>query len=597
MADSVPESLRGVRSLALPRLGARAARASAAAGLTILAVALAILVGPGIRATGTPADVGTLELGTSAPVDGAIARGEVDENENGYLVDAGGTARVTLPLHLPARTGTRTLLRLWAYGTPRYVTTTLVLVSGDGTRRTLGRAGTWAPKTFDVTAEARRGAARLQATSTNRLVGPALFLDRVAPVAMPESALATASTWSVALLVLVLAAAVLAVAGRLRRHWPLAPALALAAALGWHRVAGAGLEALPLGSATSWSYAGAASWLGFHDGLLWGSWSGVSSLAVQVYHAFRPIVGDAPAAARSGSLLALLLALAAVYALGHRAAGRRGAVAATLVALAASPLRDAAVDGGALPVLVLAGALLGYALHACAANVAPGSAALLGLALAVIALAEPLWLPGAVLALPVVVLAAGERGRRAGALGAGVLVLALALAPHLAATAAQNDGDALAAVTTRAVAARNQEFAGKGHGAPTALEQLRDPYGGRPVTLGGYVFGDHSGGQLMGGALTGAREALAAFARGSALAVAAFVLAALGLLYVVLLRRLRLLVLVPALVALPALFVAGRTPADAFSAGAVLWPALPASAAILVYAASELARARWGRRR
>jgi hypothetical protein len=270
---------------------------------------------------------------------------------------------------------------------------------------------------------------------------------------------------------------------------------------------------------------------------------------------------------------------------------------AALVALAAAPLRDAAVDGGALPVLVLAGALLGYAVHACAARVTPASAALLSLGLTLAAVAEPLWLPGALLALPVVVLVRGERGERARAFGAGALVLAVALTPYLAATAAQNDGDALAGVTTRAVAARNQEFAGKGHGAPTALEQLRDPLGGRPVTLSGYAFGDHSGGQVVGGTLTGAREALAAFADGSALTVAAFVLAALGLLYVVALPRLRLLVLVPALVALPALFVAGRTPADAFSAGAVLWPALPACAAILVYAVSELARPLWRRRR
>lgn len=594
MADFVSASLT---SLSLPRVGERAAGAFVAAGLAILAVALAIAVGPGIRATGTPVEVGALELGTAAPAAGAVARGAVESNANGYLADPGGTARVALPLHLPARAGTRTLLRLWTYGDAQYVTTTVALVSGDGSRRSLGRAALWAGKTFDVTAEAHRGTTRLEVTSTNRLVGPALFLDRVAPVSAPESAVATAPAWSVALLVLALTAALLAVAGRLRRHWPLALALAVAAALGWRRIAGAGLDTLPLGPATSWQQANAASWLGLHDGLLWGSWNGASSLAVQLFHAFTPIVGDAAVGARSASLLALLLALAAVYALGHRVAGRRGALVATLVALAAAPLRDAAVDGGALPVLVLAGALLGYAVHACAARVTPGSAALLGLALALVALAEPLWLPGAVLALPLVVLARGERGGTARALGAGVLVLALMLTPHLASTAAQSDGDALAGVTTRAILARNQEFAGKGHGAPTALEQLREPLGGRPVTLDSYVFGDHSGGQVVGGTVTGAREALAAFAGGSALAVLSFALAALGLLYVVMLPRLRLLVLVPALVALPALFVAGRTPADAFSAGAVLWPALPACAAILVYAATELARPLWRRRR
>ena len=263
------------------------------------------------------------------------------------------------------------------------------------------------------------------------------------------------------------------------------------------------LDPLPPASIPTWDNAVGASWFGFHDGLLWGSWIGVSSLATQLFHAFGPIVGDAPVSARSAALLAALLALAAVYALGHRAAGRLGAVAAALIAIAATPLRDAAVDGGSLPVLVLAGALLAYALHAL-----PGQGHT--------ARRRRCWPRGSrwphwpspsgsrvpswrcrSSCWPAV---SAARARRA--LGAGALVAAILVGPHLASTAAQNDGKPFADVSARAIAARNAEFAGGGHGAPLGRGGVARSALGDPVTLGGYVFGEHSLAQVAGGTLT-----------------------------------------------------------------------------------------------
>jgi hypothetical protein len=575
-------------------LRGRTAATAVAVALALATVATALVVGPGIRATHPLTEVGTLDLGTASPPDGVLARGDVRENENGYLAAPNGRARVIVPLELPRRPDARTLLRIWAYGSAT-ARTHVVLVAADGSRHPLGDPVGWAGKTFDVTRLAGGTGDRLVVTHVNDQTSDVLFLDRVAPVVAPRAAVATAATEGVVLLVLLTAAALLAACGRLRRHWPLPLALASFVALTWHRIPPTSLDQLPLASIPTWSDAVTGSWLGFHDGLLGGSWIGVSSLAVQLYHAFTPIVGDAGVSARSAALLAMLLALAAIYALGNRAAGRLGAVVATLIALACTPLRDAVVDGSSLPVLVLAGALLAYCVHACLARATALAAALLGAALALAVLANALWLPGAVLALPIVVLVCGEPGSRLRALGAGTLVALILLGPHLASTAAQNDGRLFADVDAAAVAARNAEFAGEGHGAPSVLEALRAPLGGRPVTLAGYVFGDHSLGQGAGGTLSGAHEALSAFgAGGAALGGIAFALALVGVAYVLLLPRLRLLVLVPLLVALAALFVAGQTPADAFAAGAVWWPALPASAAILGYAAVRLAQPRLG---
>lgn len=565
----------------------------AAAVLIALAIAAAVLVGPGIHASGELQEVGVLELGAPQSPPQAETRGAVTEDENGYRVGARSQAMVTLPVTLPRPRDGRTLLRVWAYG-PQRVTTIVVLRAADGSQRTLGRAVDWEGETFDVSAEARRGpTVRLEVTSRNATADSTLFFDRVAPVAAPDSLSITASSWSVGLLVALVAAALLAVGDRLRRHWLLAGLLGGAAALLWAGIPSRSLEPLSPEVAPTWSAAVEASWFGFHDGLLWGSWKGLSSLSVQVFHALTPIVGTAPGSARAASLLAGLCALAAIYAFGNRAAGRLGGVVAFGCATAAAGFSDAIVEGGSLPVLVLAGALMGYALHACLAVATPLAIGLLAGGVALLALAEPAWLPGALAMLVIVALVCGRQGERRRVVGIGVITLVVLLTPHLASTASQNSGSVFANVSARAIAARNIEFLGQGHGSPTIDEAARDPFAGRPVTLPGYLFGDHSVSQVAGGVLAGGQASLAAFGKrgdSGALGTIAFLLVVLGVLYVLVLPRLRLLIMLPPLVIAPTLFIAERTDGDPLAAGAALWPAMLVSAGILAYAAVKLGR-------
>jgi hypothetical protein len=292
-------------------------------------------------------------------------------------------------------------------------------------------------------------------------------------------------------------------------------------------------------------------------------------------------------------VLVLLIALAAVYAFGYRAAGRLGAIVSISVAIAAAPLRDAALAGTPLPVLVLAAALFGYALHACLAEATPFAITLLAAGVALLTLADPVWLPGALVSLAVVALVCAERARRVRVLGIGLLATALLLTPHLASTASQNDGSLFANMSARAIAARNAEFVGQGHGAPTPVQYADDPLSGEPVTIAEYLFGDHSISQVVGGVLDGAQESFAAWGESGSSGIAgaiAFALVILGGLYVLVLARLRLLVLLPSLVVAPSLFIVSRTEADPLAGGAALWTCLLVCAGILAYATEQLAR-------
>src|SRR6201999_4578638 len=134
------------------------------------------------------------------------------------LVGPTGVARATVPLQLPSRPDAKTLLRLWAYGSET-LRTRVVLVGADGSRRVLGNAGNWAGETFDVTRQAGPGTARLRVTRVNRQTAEASFLDRVAPGVAPHGAVAAAASGQVALLVLLAAAALRALCGRLGGHW------------------------------------------------------------------------------------------------------------------------------------------------------------------------------------------------------------------------------------------------------------------------------------------------------------------------------------------------------------------------------------------
>jgi len=567
-------------------------RHAARAALVILALALVILVGPGMHASGALTEVGPLELGAGAAPIGTRTRGAVREDVDGYRVQPRSEAVVVVPLTLPRPYEERTLVRIWAYG-PAGVRTTAVLRAADGSERTLGRATTWTGRVFDVTEEARRGAVELRVRGENSTDQPVLFLDRLAPVAATGSIELTASPGGVGLLVGVVTLMVLALAGRLGRHWSLALALAAFAALLWDDVTGTSLKPLEGVDATTWNTATQASWFGFDDGLLSGSWQGISSLGVQIFHALTPVVGTVFVSARVAALLASLAALAAVYALAYRATGRFGAIVAVVLGAAALGLHEAVGAGSTLPVLVLAGALFGYALHAALSEATPVAIGVVGAAAALLVLADPAWLPGALLAVAVVALACSAPGQRLRIARLGLVTMVVCVLPHLVSTAGQNDGRMLANQDVRAVAARNIEFLGDGHGAPTPQQYAADPRSGRPVTLTGYLFTDHSIQQVAGGTLAGGQDGIEAFVGTDRLAsfgTVSMILLIAGAAFVLLLARLRMLALLAALVASPTLFIAAQTGGDAAMAGAVLWPVLLACAAILVHAAVELAR-------
>jgi hypothetical protein len=565
----------------------------ATSALALAVLVAVLLVGPGMHASGVMTELAPLELGSAAPPVGALTRGPVSEDVDGYRVAAGGEGLVTLQLALPqGAADRRTLLRLWAYG-PEGVSTTAVVRAADGSERTLGRADKWLGQVFDVTEQARQGPVQLRVRAENSTRDSVLFFDRIAPLAAGPSVQLHAPGWAVGLLIGLVTAVLLELTGRLRTHWALALLLALTAAVQWERIASQAFVPLEGAAAQTWAAATSASWLGLHDGVLWGSWTGLSSLAVQLGHAFTPLVGNAPVSGRAAALLTALLALAAIYAFGHRAAGRLGAVVALLLGVAAVAFRDAIVAGGSLPALVLAGALFGYALHACLADATPVALVMLGACAALLALAEPTWLPGALLVVVLVSLACAQRPLRWRAASAGLVAALVCLVPHLASTASQNDGRLFATVDARAIAARNAEFPAGEHGAPTHEQLMIDGLSGRRIGLAGYAISDRSVSQLVGGVLTGGQRSATAFNRtdsGGLLNPLAFVISVLGTLFVLLLPRLRLLVLLPALVVAPTLLISGRTPFDPALAGAALWPAMLVGAGILAFAAAGLVR-------
>jgi hypothetical protein len=568
---------------------------AAAAILVALAAILAAAIGPGMHAQDDFGEAGTLELGREFAPPGVRAFGDITVDRHGYRVRPQGRAIVRVPVPrtptgLGAQPG-RMLLRIWAYG-PDGVSTSVRLVDGRGGRRELGTSRLWIGRTFDVTEQAAAGSVRLTVRATNTTDDPILFLDRVAPINAAESARITATRAEVAVLVAAILAALLALVGILRRHWPLVPLGAFAAWLLWADVPGRSLVALQDDQLRLWNAVRDASWLGFHDGLLWGSWRTVSSLSVQLFHLLTPIVGTADASARAAGALVGVAAICAIYALGHRVAGGLGAVVAVLLALATDAFRLGSPTGSALPVLVLAAACFAVAVHAALPRATTAAMVLVGVAGGVLVLAEPTWLPGVAAAIAILAAAYALRGERLRAAGGGLLALALFILPNRTSTAAQNDGSVLADMSARATYARNVEFLGAGHGAPSPLAFSRDPFSGEPATLTEYLLGDHSLSQIVGGILTGGYEALVAFAdndASGALGTIAFVVLVCGALYLLAVPRLRMLVLLGVVVCAPALFIAARGGASAFAAASVLWVGLLAAGGVLAYAVHAIA--------
>jgi hypothetical protein len=115
------------------------------------------------------------------------------------------------------------------------------------------------------------------------------------------------------------------------------------------------------------------------------------------------------------------------------------------------------------------------------------------------------------------------------------------------------------------------------------------------VGLGSYVFGDHSLSVVAGGTLAGAYDALAtAGARPETAVVGllAFIIELAGVVYLLILPRLRLFVVIPAMLALVPWFLSDRVGHSVFLTVAAFWPAMLLGGATVVYAAWQLVEPR-----
>jgi hypothetical protein len=113
--------------------------------------------------------------------------------------------------------------------------------------------------------------------------------------------------------------------------------------------------------------------------------------------------------------------------------------------------------------------------------------------------------------------------------------------------------------------------------------------------LAQYVLGDHSPSVVAGSVLSGAYDGLSAAAGrpdAGLVSLIAFVVELVGLVFVLLLPRLRLLIVVAALLALVPWFFAGRGAMAPFMAQSGFWPALLVGAASVSFAAAEAGRQR-----
>jgi hypothetical protein len=289
-------------------------------------------------------------------------------------------------------------------------------------------------------------------------------------------------------------------------------------------------------------------------------------------------------------------AVVAIYALGRRVAGLVGAVTAVTCALLTDPFRLSLSTGDATGTLVLAGVLFLIAVHRTLQRADREAAILLGAAGAIAVLADPTWWPGVVAAIVLLALREAPAGTRRRVLVTGLVVFAVLTLPSRVSVSHQTKGDLSADVTARTTLARNVEFVGRGHGAPPNRAALDDaPYSGKQVGLGAYIFGDHSLSVVAGGTLTGAYDGLSAGAarpEAKLFGLLAFLAELAGVVFLLLLPRLRLLVVIPALVALVPWFIASRNGIDPFAAQVAFWPAMLVGVASLAYAGWGLARDR-----
>ena len=562
-----------------------------AAALLLVFVGVSIAVIPSVSSNSSPAvTVFDLDQSQSTP---SLRLRAAARNIYGIVVDGSNRGNAAFALPAPPAEFDRTVLFVSAGGGPG-VDTTVSLIDGAGIRHVLGSPNRWRDHRLDVTSLIDRSS-RLEFSALNGTATPALIGDRVRVASYRSGELPTASRWVVTAWVALATLLGLVVLRRARSHAPVVAGAALAAWLAWPKVTEGALQPQ---TNDLWDAAVHAEWFDLDHGLLSGTFGSLPHLAVQLFHALTPIVGDGAPAARGASMLVGVAALVAIYVLARRVAGTVGAIAASLLALIADPFRLSLTDGGATGTLILAACLFLLAVHRALQRVDRKTMVALGVTGALAILAEPLWWPGVVAGLVLLALWRSPPGVARASLGVGLTALALVSLPSRVSVAHQSRGDSSADVVERATRARNVEFVGHGHGAPANAAELgADPAGGSQVGLGDYMLGDHSLSVVVGSMLSGAYDSLHAAGRRSEtklVGLVAFLVGLAGAVFLLLLPRLRVLVVVAALVALVPWFFTARTGAESFLAVTPFWPILPLGAAVIAYALAGELRRRFG---
>jgi hypothetical protein len=117
----------------------------------------------------------------------------------------------------------------------------------------------------------------------------------------------------------------------------------------------------------------------------------------------------------------------------------------------------------------------------------------------------------------------------------------------------------------------------------------------RSTTLAQYLLADHSITTDARRAVTGGRMAIDAAGERPITGLAGligFIVLLAGSLYVLLLPRLRMLLLAPVVVSLPALVMVGSGGFEAYPAALAIWPGMLVSGGVLIYALLSAARDR-----
>jgi hypothetical protein len=569
-------------------------RLRARAPLMVVGIAALItyaLVVPRMGADGTARNA-TAELDEGQPLPGLRKSRTTARNLYGFVVSPYGSSKVSfaIPPSFPVK-GDRTILRVTAGGGPD-VSTEVYLIDQAGSRHLLGRPEQWHAQPVDVTSLVRQRGARLEFSATNSGNATQLFADQVLAASYPAAAIPRATRWEVGALIALVVLFVLVATHRARRDAALIFATGLLAFLVWPSIVASALGRQP--GTELWTPAIDAKWLDLDRGLLSGTFGGVSHLAVQLFHPLTFVTGTGLTGAGVASMVVGLAALVAIYYMGLRVAGPVGAVAATVCALLTDPFRASLTDGSSTTTLVLAACLFLIAAHRVLQRGDRGSMMTLGAAGALAILAEPLWWPAVVAAVVLLALRhAPHAGRRRVALAAGLGVLVLLSLPSRVSVADQT-GDLNGDVVRRLTVTRNVEFVARGHGAPPDQAALdADPAGGPQVGLVGYLLGDHGVFGVIDGTVSGASDSVfgtRSRPQSKLLGVVAFLLEIAGVLVLLLVARLRLLVLIAALLPIVPWFLASRGVIEPFPAGAAFFPALLLGGATVAYIAARAAR-------